>query len=98
MRELLVRLFVLLAAFLVAGAAPARDADWQAFKDGFVDTDGRVITVADGWRGPFDQRRFLRAAATGACRWFGVVLTPDTDRLHQDHIHLDLGPWRRCDA
>jgi hypothetical protein len=74
--------------------AQARALDIAAF----VLADGRVVTVADGWRGPSDQRRFLRAAATAACRWFGVVLTPDSDRLHQDHIHVDLGPWRRCDA
>lgn len=74
--------------------AQARAIDMAAF----VLADGQVITVADGWSGPSDQRRFLRAAAAAACRWFGVVLTPDSDRLHQDHIHVDLGPWRRCDV
>ena len=44
------------------------------------------------------MKRLLQLAASAACRWFGVVLTPDSDRWHQDHIHVDLGPWRRCDV
>ena len=74
--------------------AQARAIDLAAF----VLADGRVVTVLDGWSGPSDQRRFLRAATAAACRRFGVVLTPDSDRSHRDHIHVDLGPWRRCDV
>ena len=63
---------------------------------GFVLADGRVVTVERGWRGPRDQQRFLRAVAAAACRHFSVTLTPDSDRLHRDHLHVDIGPWRQC--
>ena len=63
---------------------------------GFVLADGRVVMVAAGWRGPRDQQRFLRAVAVAACRHFSVTLTPDSDRLHRDHLHVDIGPWRQC--
>lgn len=63
---------------------------------GFVLVDGRVVTVEGGWRGPRDQQRFLRAVAAAACRYFSVTLTPDTDRLHRNHLHVDIGPWRQC--
>lgn len=65
---------------------------------GFQLADGRVVTVLKGWRGPSDRRRFLRAVAAAACRRFSVVLTPDSDRFHQDHFHVDIGPWRKCGA
>jgi hypothetical protein len=63
---------------------------------GFELANGRVVTVAAGWRGRADERRFLRAVAAAACRHFSVVLTPNSDRFHQDHIHVDIGPWRKC--
>lgn len=63
---------------------------------GFELADGRRISVARDWnRGR--AGRFLRAVATGACRYFSIVLTPETDRNHRDHFHLDLGPYRVCD-
>ena len=63
---------------------------------GFVLADGRTITVLAGWYGRPDERRFLRAVAAAACRTFSVVLTPNSDRYHRDHIHVDIGPWRKC--
>lgn len=74
--------------------AQARAIDIAAFQF----ADGRVVTVLNGWSGPADQRRFLRAVAAAACRRFGVVLTPNSDRFHRDHLHLDIGPWRKCGA
>lgn len=65
---------------------------------GFRLADGRVVTVERGWRGTPEERAFLRAVARGACDHFQLVLTPNSDRDHYNHFHLDLGPWRRCDA
>jgi hypothetical protein len=63
---------------------------------GFELADGRIVTVESGWRGPRDEQRFLRAVAAAACRHFSVTLTPDSDRLHRNHLHVDIGPWRTC--
>jgi hypothetical protein len=63
---------------------------------GFELADGTRISVRHDWRnGP--KGRFLRAVASRACNYFSVVLTPETDRHHHDHLHLDVGPHRACD-
>jgi hypothetical protein len=64
---------------------------------GFKLEDGRSVSVAKGWRGRREERGFLRAVARAACRHFSVTLTPATDRAHHDHLHVDIGPWRKCD-
>ena len=58
--------------------------------------DGTLIRVADHWRGAGARSAFLQDAARGACRHFAVVLTPNHDRAHRDHFHLDVGPWALC--
>lgn len=63
---------------------------------GFKLEDGRTVNVAKGWRGRREERGFLRAVARAACRHFSVTLTPATDRAHHDHLHVDIGPWRKC--
>lgn len=65
---------------------------------GFRLADGRRITVAEHWHDRGPAGRFLRAAAGAACRHFPMVLTPRSDRWHRDHLHVDLGPFARCDA
>lgn len=65
---------------------------------GFTLRDGRRVDVRRDYRAWGAPGRFLRAAAAAACRTFSVVLTPRTDRAHADHLHLDIGPWRQCDA
>jgi hypothetical protein len=63
----------------------------------FVLVDGRRITVRDGWRGDDeDVRRFLRAVHDAGCRRFGVVLGPDADAFHRDHLHFDMGRGPYC--
>lgn len=60
--------------------------------------DGRRITVKDGWSGPDEGvRNFLRAIHKSACRRFGVVLGPDANAFHRDHLHFDMarGPYCR---
>jgi hypothetical protein len=65
---------------------------------GFKLADGTVISVKQDWnpRGP--KRDFLRAVAKGACGIFSMVLTPETNSDHANHLHLDIGAWRKCDA
>ncbi len=63
----------------------------------FVLADGRRITVLDGWNGDdAAARRFLRAVHDSACASFGVVLGPDANTLHRNHLHLDMAPERYC--
>lgn len=63
---------------------------------GFDLVDGTQVLVARDWRGAGRRSDFLRAVAKTACGHFAVVLTPDHDRDHWDHLHFDIGPWRRC--
>ena len=58
---------------------------------GFTLTDGRRITVANGYRGtPAEGAALLRFAHDAACAHFTTVLGPDADAFHQDNLHLDL--------
>jgi hypothetical protein len=63
---------------------------------GFTLADGSVVTVERGWRGAARQQSFLRAVRDGACAHFDAVLSPDYNRAHRDHLHLDLGPDQLC--
>ena len=65
---------------------------------GFTTVDGRYVSVQHGWRGGRGERAFLHDLGQAACRHFNVVLTPNHDRTHHDHIHVDIGPWRFCGA
>ncbi len=68
----------------------------------FLLADGRKITVKRGWRGNSSEQAFLRAVRAGACKRFATVLSPDADRFHHDHFHVDLarhnskGTYRVC--
>lgn len=58
----------------------------------FVLADGRRITVRDGWRGSdAGVRDFLRAIHKAACRRFSIVIGPDGDAAHYNHLHFDMG-------
>ena len=58
---------------------------------GFVLRGGREVTLAGTWLGVGPDAAFLHAVRDGACRWFRVVLSPDYDAAHQDHLHLEPG-------
>lgn len=59
--------------------------------------DGRRVTVQGDWgEGAGPAARFLRAVHDGACDYFDVVLGPDYNRAHADHLHLDRGGGRAC--
>ncbi len=57
---------------------------------------GPHVAVKSHWRDPGPRGAFLRAVAREACGWFSVVLTPNHDVWHADHLHFDLGRYRLC--
>lgn len=65
-------------------------------------TDGRTISVKQGWYGASAERAFLREVHRGACATFNTVLGPNADAAHRDHFHVDLarhgrdGSYRVC--
>jgi hypothetical protein len=63
---------------------------------GWTLADGSRIDVEKDWTDDGPRGRFLHAVALGASRYFSVVLTPATNKLHHDHFHLDIGPDRVC--
>ncbi len=63
---------------------------------GFELDDGTEVSVKHDWHRGGAAGGFLHAVARAACRRFNVVLTPNHDRLHQDHIHMDIGPHTLC--
>jgi hypothetical protein len=64
--------------------------------EGFEMADGRRITVAQDWNKPTPQGAFLHAAHDSACVVFGEVLSPQYDRFHANHFHLDEANWLIC--
>lgn len=58
--------------------------------------DGTLVSVKTHWRNAGRKSEFLNEVARASCERFNVVLTPNHDRLHQDHLHLDIGPHRLC--
>ncbi len=61
----------------------------------------RRVTVIQDWRGDPQEAAFLREVRDGACKLFATVLSPDYNRAHADHFHLDQAErgasgWRLC--
>lgn len=63
---------------------------------GFGLADGTQIKLLDDWDPVGPKASFLRAARDGACEWFGLTLSPDYNRLHADHFHLQSRGWGGC--
>jgi hypothetical protein len=63
---------------------------------GFRLSDGTSISVERDWAPPGPKGDFLRHLARAACGYFSVVLTPNSNREHFNHMHLDIGPGRLC--
>jgi hypothetical protein len=62
---------------------------------------GARISVVGDWEDDGANGRFLREVRDGACRLFATVLSPDYNRAHRDHFHLDQARrgawgWRAC--
>jgi hypothetical protein len=61
---------------------------------GFRLEDATRITVRKDWNGSDPERAaFLRDVRKGACGLFSIVLSPDYNAAHRDHLHLDQAPW-----
>lgn len=63
---------------------------------GFELTDGSVVSVSRHWRDQGPKGAFLHEVSRESCRFFNVVLTPNRDKDHWDHLHLDIGPYSLC--
>jgi hypothetical protein len=63
---------------------------------GFRFADGRTVTVARSYGTNSAEGRFLDTAHDQACTIFNTVLGPRYNRLHANHFHLDIGPYRIC--
>lgn len=63
---------------------------------GFRFSDGQRISLLRDWDDPGQAAEFLRAARDGACKWFGLTLSPDYNTLHADHFHLQAPGWGGC--
>ena len=63
---------------------------------GFELADGTMISVKKDWKGAGKKSEFLQAVARTSCEHFNVVLTPNHNKLHADHLHLDIGPHKLC--
>jgi hypothetical protein len=63
---------------------------------GFMLADGRAIDVRRHWSSDGPEGHFLRRAHARACAYFRAALGPDYNAAHNDHFHLDRGPFSRC--
>jgi hypothetical protein len=53
------------------------------------------IAVSD-WNDQGRQGQFLHEVRDGACRYFGMVLSPDFNRAHAGHFHLQATGFGFC--
>jgi hypothetical protein len=57
----------------------------------FVLSDGSRVSVLDHWDARDGRSAFLRGARDAACQVYSTTLSPDYNRAHADHFHLDMG-------
>lgn len=63
---------------------------------GFRLADGEIVTVKDDWDDDGPRGAFLHALHDRSCGFFRGVLGPEYNALHEDHFHLDMGPYSLC--
>lgn len=63
---------------------------------GFRLRSGKRVTLKQDWQGSQPPAEFLREVRNGACDYFNVVLSPDYNADHNDHLHVDMGWYRTC--
>ena len=66
----------------------------------FVLADGTRISLINDWA-PGDKRsEFLREVRNESCGLFSTILSPDYNRAHADHFHIDMAArtagWTVC--
>jgi hypothetical protein len=59
-------------------------------------SDLETANVLRDWNAKSAQGDTLRRTHSSACSLFSNVLTPDTNRAHADHFHLDDGFCLGC--
>jgi hypothetical protein len=78
-------------------SATSEHATANAFDiSGFRLRSGKLISLKQQWQGNQPQAKFLREMRDGACDYFNVVLSPDYNADHHDHLHVDMGWYRTC--
>jgi hypothetical protein len=65
---------------------------------GFRLADGREVEYLKHWRGPGHSSHFLQTTSLAACEIFNTTLTPDYDRFHRNHIHVDASPKKEGES
>jgi hypothetical protein len=63
---------------------------------GFRFRSGKLITIRQQWQGDQPSAEFVRNVRDGACDYFNLVLSPDYNADHHDHLHFDMGWYRSC--
>jgi hypothetical protein len=78
-------------------SAASEHATANAFDiSGFRLRGGKLITLRQHWQGGLPEAEFLREVRGGACDYFNLVLSPDFNADHHDHLHVDMGWYRSC--
>ncbi len=65
---------------------------------GYKLADGRSVDYVKQWRTKDGSSEFFLATSLSACEIFNTTLTPDYDRFHHNHIHVDASPKKEGDA
>lgn len=63
---------------------------------GFKLADGETIWLKEDWDDEGEAGAFLRELHRKSCGLFRGVLGPEYNALHEDHFHLDMGPYSLC--
>lgn len=64
---------------------------------GFELADGRRIRIASNWNDADPSvRQFLRVVRGSACKRFAMVLSPDYNAAHRDHLHVEVNTRPLC--
>ncbi len=65
-------------------------------------SDGKTLRVLDHWHADgtafgANASRWFSRVNDSACDYFQLVLNPRSNKAHENHFHLDQGPWKSCD-